>query len=467
MEASKIWDECLAFIRSNTSEEVYETWFKPIKAISLQDKTLKIEVPTQLYYEWLETHFVDLLRAALTKVLGRNAKLIYAVRMSKTDDQAKINYPGASKPKINTVNPKSRIIKDINPFVIPGVEKVTIDSNLNPNYTFDNFIEGPNNKLARNAGMAIAKRVNEVAFNPLFIFGGVGLGKTHLANAVGVEIKRLHPGKNVLYVSMEKFSQQYASATINNTRNDFLQFYQMMDVLIVDDVQFLAGKEGAQKAFFQIFNHLHQNKKILIFTSDKAPVEIKDIKGRLLSRFKWGLAAELKAPNYETRVRIIKAKLFADGMEMPEDVIHYIAQNVRSNIREIEGILTSLIAQATYMHREINLDLAQEVIDKIVRHQKPHFSCEMIKQHVAKFFNIDVSLLDTKRRKRQIVMARQVAMYLAKKFTKAPLEQIGREIGNKDHATVIYSLKVVNDLMDTDKKFRKFVDEIENGLYNL
>ncbi len=468
MDAGLIWEECLAFIRSNTSPEVFDTWFKPVRAVSVENKTLTIEVPSHLYYEWLETHYVKLLHAALTKTLGRGAKLVYTVRMSNKSTGASLQYPGKEKPSVPIHNHSPHKGQEIkNPFVIPGVQKIRVNSNLNPNYTFENFIEGKHNRLARSAGLAIAKQAEKVAFNPLFIYGGVGLGKTHLANAIGIEIKRLFPDKNVLYVSMEKFTQQYTSSVINNTRNDFINFYQMMDVLIVDDVQSLAGKEGAQKVFFQIFNHLHQNKKLLIFTSDQSPAEMKDIKVRLLSRFKWGLTAELKSPDYETRVQIIKDKIRRDGIRMPEEVIHFIAKNVTSNIREMEGVLTSLIAHAAFGHSEINLELAEEVVGIFIKSKKPQFTCDMIKQIVVDYFGLQPEDLESKSRKRAIVQARQIAMYLSKKFTKASLEQIGKKIGKKDHATVIYSLKVVNDLMDTDKKFRKIVSEIEEALYNV
>ncbi len=470
MSAKKVWNECLQFIRENVSEEIFSAWFRPIKPVSLNGNVLTIEVPTNLYYEWIETHYIDLLRTALVKQLGKHAQLKYLVRMSNNpaSQNAHLEYPGTMKPKVDTNNytkPQSKEFK--NPFVIPGVQKMRIDSQLNPNYTLENFVEGPNNRLAVNAGKAITKHWGNTSFNPLFIYGGVGLGKTHLANAIGIEVKRLHPDKNVLYVSTEKFTQQYTSSVVNKTRDDFIHFYQMIDVLIVDDVQFLAGKTGVQKIFFQIFNHLHQNKKQLIFTSDKAPVDMRDVEVRLLSRFKWGLAAELKAPDFETRKKIIRFKLEHDGVRMDDEVVDYIARHVKSNVREIEGILNSMIAQAAFNHRKLDLDLAREVVSNFVRQSKPVFTCDTIQRIVAEYFGLDVEALQSRSRRREVVQARQISMYLSKKYTDSSLDQIGTRIGKRNHATVIYALKTVRDLMDVDKHFRKTVLELENRLTGL
>jgi len=470
MSAQKVWNECLQFIRENVSEEVFAAWFRPIKPVSLNGNVLTIEVPTSLYYEWIETHYIDLLRTALVKQLGNRAKLKYLVRMSNNTAKTgrHLEYPGNMRPKVDTNNYTTPAGKEVkNPFVIPGVQKLRIDSQLNPNYTFDNFVEGPNNRLAINAGKSIARHWGNTSFNPLFIYGGVGLGKTHLANAIGIEVKRLHPDKNVLYVSTEKFTQQYTSSVVNKTRDDFIHFYQMIDVLIVDDVHFLAGKTGVQKIFFQIFNHLHQNKKQLIFTSDKAPVDMRDVEVRLLSRFKWGLAAELKAPDYETRKKIILSKLEHDGVRMNHEVVDYIARHVKSNVREIEGVLNSMIAHAAFNHRKLDLELAREIVAHFVRNRKPIYTCDTIQRIVAEYFGLDVKDLQSRSRKRDIVQARQISMYLSKKYTDSSLDQIGTQIGNRNHATVIYALKTVRDLMDVDKQFRKSVLELENRLTGL
>jgi chromosomal replication initiator protein len=347
-----------------------------------------------------------------------------------------------------------------NPFVIPGIRNIKIESQLNPSYNFDNFLEGDSNRLARSAGMAVANKPGGTSFNPLLVFGGVGLGKTHLAHAIGVEIKDKYPERTVLYISAEKFTQQYIESVKKNTRNDFIHFYQLIDVLIIDDVQFLSGKSGTQDVFFHIFNHLHQNGKQVILTSDKAPVDMQDIEQRLLSRFKWGLSAELQTPDYETRISILKNKLYRDGVEMPDDIIDYVAKHIKTNIRELEGAIISLIAQSSFNKKEVTLELAQLVVEKFVKNTKREVSIDYIQKVVSDYFEMDVATLQSKTRKRHIVQARQLAMFFAKKFTKASLASIGSQIGKRDHATVLHACKTVDNLAETDKQFRKYIDDL-------
>jgi chromosomal replication initiator protein len=351
-----------------------------------------------------------------------------------------------------------------NPFIIPGIQKVKIESQLNPNYSFNNFIEGDANRLARSASMAVANKPGGTSFNPLLIYGGVGLGKTHLAHAIGVEVKDKYPEKTVLYISAEKFTQQYIDSVKGNSRNDFIHFYQMIDILIVDDVQFLSGKSGTQDVFFHIFNHLHQNGKQVILTSDKAPVDMQDIEQRLLSRFKWGLSAELQSPDYETRISILHNKLFRDGVEMPEEIVEYIAKNIKTNVRELEGVLISMIAQASFNRKEFTLALTKQIVDKFVKNTKREVSIDYIQKVVSKYFEMDVTTLQSKTRKRHIVQARQLAMYFAKRMTKASLASIGSQIGSRDHATVLHACKTVDNLTETDKQFRKYVEDITKKL---
>jgi chromosomal replication initiator protein len=360
---------------------------------------------------------------------------------------------------LNNKSPELR-----NPFVIPGIRNVKIESQLNPNYSFENFLEGDSNRLARSAGLAVAAKPGGTSFNPLLVFGGVGLGKTHLAHAIGVDIKDKYPEKTVLYISAEKFTQQYIDAVKKNNRNDFIHFYQIIDVLIIDDVQFLSGKTGTQDVFFHIFNHLHQNGKQVILTSDKAPVDMQDIEQRLLSRFKWGLSAELQNPDFETRVSILKNKLYRDGVEMPEDIIEYVAKNIKSNVRELEGAIISLIAQSSFNKKEITLDLARIIVEKFVKNTKREVSIDYIQKVVSDYFQMDIDTLQSKTRKRHIVQARQLAMFFAKKFTKASLASIGSQIGKRDHATVLHACKTVDNLSSTDKQFRKYVEDITKKL---
>ncbi|MCL4161240.1 UNVERIFIED_CONTAM: hypothetical protein GTU68_046548 [Idotea baltica] len=360
------------------------------------------------------------------------------------------------------LNNKNRELR--NPFIIPGIRNVKIESQLNPNYSFENFLEGDSNRLARSAGLAVASKPGGTSFNPLLIFGGVGLGKTHLAHAIGVDIKDKYPEKTVLYISAEKFTQQYIDSVKKNNRNDFIHFYQIIDILIIDDVQFLSGKSGTQDVFFHIFNHLHQNGKQVILTSDKAPVDMQDIEQRLLSRFKWGLSAELQSPDFETRVSILKNKLYRDGVEMPNDIIEYVAKHIKTNIRELEGAIISLIAQSSFNKKEITIDLAKQIVEKFVKNTKREVSIDYIQKIVSDYFQMDVDTLQSKTRKRHIVQARQLAMFFAKKLTKASLASIGSQIGKRDHATVLHACKTVNNLSSTDKQFRKYVEDLTKKL---
>jgi len=466
-QAFNLWEKCLSFIKDNIDEVAYETWFKPLVPLELNGKVLKIQVPSKFYYEWIEENYLHLLKVALNKYLGNDAKLIYSIKMSVNPVDKKnhlLNLPSSNRPPVETRNKKttSSFAPEIkNPFAFPGIKKIHIDSQLNQHYSFDNFVEGRSNRLARNAAMAVAKKPGGTSFNPLLIYGDVGLGKTHLANAIGVEVKSQFPDKTVLYVSTEKFVQQYATATQRNNRNDFIHFYQMIDVLIVDDIQFLSGKPGTQDVFFHIFNHLHQNKKQIVLTADKTPVDMQDIEQRLLSRFKWGLSAELQKPDYQMRKQIILNKLFADGVELPENVIEYIAQSIKSNIRELEGIIISLIAHASFDHREINLELTKEIVQNYVKQTKKVYSIDMIQEIVAKYFNVDIEDIQSKSRKREIVQARQFAMYFAKKITNKPYAEIGKSIGNRNHATVLHACKTIDGLKKIDKEFNKFYKDLE------
>jgi chromosomal replication initiator protein len=452
--ADSVWKECLTFIKDNIKPQAYKTWFDPIKPVKISGEALTIQVPSKFFYEWLEEHYIKLLRVALVRQLGNDAKLIYDVKMENNYSSNRpqiVKIPSSNrdplKPQKVTVPLESNKRELRNPFVIPGLQKVKIESQLNPNYSFANFVEGDSNRLARSAGMAVANKPGGTSFNPLLIYGGVGLGKTHLSHAIGVDIKDKYPDKTVLYISSEKFTQQFIDSVKSNTRNDFIHFYQMIDVLIID-----------------IFNHLHQNGKQVILTSDKAPVDMQDIEQRLLSRFKWGLSAELQAPDYETRISILQKKLFRDGVEMPEEIVEYIAKNIKSNVRELEGVIISMIAQASFNRREFSIELAQQIVDKFVKNTKKEVSIDYIQKEVSKYFDMDVATLQSKTRKRHIVQARQLAMFFAKRLTKTSLASIGNQIGQRDHATVLHACKTVDNLTETDKQFRKYVDDLTKKL---
>ena len=470
-EHNAAWEKCLNVIKDNVPGSSYKTWFEPIESVKLEDKVLTIQVPSAFFYEYLEEQFIDILRKTLRMVLGTGAKLEYNVVLGNKNgnEPFTVSFPTNNNSKIQnkplTVPLRSDEKSTIrNPFIIPGIQKLQIDPQLKPNNTFENFVEGDCNRLARSAGYAVAQNPGGTAFNPLMIYGNSGLGKTHLAQAIGIQVKEQLPDKVVLYVNANKFQTQFTEATRNNNRNDFLHFYQMIDVLILDDVHEFAGKEKTQETFFHIFNHLHQMGKQLILTSDKPPIELKGMEQRLLSRFKWGLTADLQTPDFETRMEILRRKVYNDGIKLSDEVLEYIASHVANNVRELEGALVSLLAQSMLNKREITLELAAKLINKLVKNSKRELSIEYISKVVCDYFNMTVEALQAKTRKREIVQARQIAMYFSKSLTKYSLASIGAQIGSKDHATVLHACKTVNNLKDTDKNFRQFVEDIEKKL---
>ncbi len=468
-DCTKVWSKCLSLMQEQVSPERFRTLFKPVRALKLKDDILTIQVPSAYVYEALEGEYIDILRRALQAVIGPKVKLEYSVVVEKIKAAKPLTTTLASspvkKPVLSTVyldSSKQSGVK--NPFERVS-NQIQIDSQLNPSYTMDSFIEGSCNRLAKSAGMAIAQRPGGTAFNPLLIYGGSGLGKTHLAQAIGLEVKQNFPDKVVLYVSTNIFQTQFTEAVRRNEVNDFLHFYQLIDVLILDDIQELAGKTGTQNTFFHIFNHLHQSGKQLILTCDKAPAELEGMEDRLLSRFRWGLAAEIKVPDFETRKEIVLNKARKDGIDFSEDIIEYICKYVNNNVRELEGAMISLLAQSTFNKRDLTLDVVQDILGKMVRKQTEELTVGRIQQVVCEHFKIPEELLQTKTRKREVVQARQLAMYFSKNYTKYSLSYIGNQIGKKDHATVLYACKAVTDLIETDRNFKILVEEIQRKLY--
>jgi chromosomal replication initiator protein len=469
---SEVWQNTLDFIKDNVDEQSFDTWFNPIKAVKLQGMILTVQVPSKFFYEYLEEHYIKLLKVAIQKTIGQGAKLVYSIVLENTYGNAepptmKLPSAGRKKHQSQSVNMPIKLGSEKgikNPFVIPGLQKLNIDSQLNPNYSFENYIEGDCNRLARSAGFAVSKNPGGTSFNPLMLYGGVGLGKTHLAHAIGVDIKDNYPEKTVLYVSAEKFTQQFIDSIRNNTKNDFIHFYQMIDVLIIDDVQSFSGKEKTQDVFFEIFNHLHQNNRQIILTSDRAPVEMQGMEQRLLSRFKWGLSADLQKPDLETRVAILEKKLYNDGIEIDHDIVEYIAYSINSNIRELEGALISILAQSSLNKKQITMELVRSMVDKFVKSSTREISVDYIQKVVCDYFDMPVELLKSKTRKREIVQARQLSMYFSKQLTKNSLASIGQQCGNKDHATVLHACRTVNNLTETDKRFRTYVDDLRKRL---
>lgn len=460
-----VWNNCLRIVRDIIRPQSFRTWFEPIKAVKLAGSVLTIEVPSNFFREYLEEHYIDLIGKALKRVLGKEAKLEYNVRVVSGEELVTYPQQPAGEIRNKSVPFPNQALNISNPFVIPGLQQLEIDPQLNSHYSFENFIEGECNRLARSAGLNIAANPGKGTFNPLFLYGGSGLGKTHLAQAIGIAIKREFPEKIVLYVSANRFMTQYMDATtVKNKLTDFLHFYQMMDVLIIDDVHEFSGKAGTQNAFFHIFSHLHSIGKQLILTSDKAPVDLQDLEQRLLSRFKWGLLAELLPPDYNTRVEILKAKSYKDGISLPEEVISYVANRVSTNVRELEGTLISLLAHSTLTNRKIDLNLAESLIEKLVTRNKPEITIDRIQKIVCDYFKIDSDKFLSSSRKRELVQARQIAMYLSRNHTNNSLASIGSLTGGRDHATVLHAYNTVCDLLDTDRSFRKFVVDIETQL---
>jgi chromosomal replication initiator protein len=470
-QSEQIWNACLKVIKDNIPLQAFKTWFEPIIPIKLENNILTIQVPSHFFYEWLEEHYITLLSKVIKKEIGSEGQLEYSIVMENNSRNATpytVKLPTSNRTAVKNspvTVPMSLNERQItNPFIIPGLKKVNVDSNLNPAYSFENFVEGDCNRLARSAGYAVANKPGGTAFNPLLIYGGVGLGKTHLAHSIGIGIKNQFPNKTVLYVGSEKFAHQFIDAIKNGTTNDFIHFYQMIDVLIIDDVQFFSGKDKTQDVFFHIFNHLHQNGKQIILTSDKPPVEMQGMEQRLLSRFKWGLSADLASPDLETRIAILEKKMYGNGIELPREVVEYLAYSINTNIREMEGAWTSLLAQASLNKKAITLELAKQMIDKFVKNTAREVSIDYIQKVVCDYFDLPIEMLKSKTRKREVVQARQISMYFSKKMTKSSLASIGAHCGGKDHATVLHACRTVTNLSETDKQFKVYLEDLEKKL---
>ena len=457
---NETWQNCLNIIRQQTSREEFSRWFEPITPLAFDGTNLRLCVPNASYANHIEQNYLSILRPIILQMFGRQTRLVYAIPNSeeKSPVSATADMTAISDHVTQT---NTRNIPQ-NPFVIPGVKKVKFPTQLTPKYTFSTHVEGECNRLARSAGMTVALNPGSSPFNPLYIYGASGLGKTHIAQAIGHEVCARHPELQVLYVSTNKFQAQFQTAYKNGEINDFINFYQMIDVLIIDDIQELSGnKAGTQNAFFNIFNHLQLAGKQIILTSDKPPVELKDIEQRLLTRFKWGLSAMIDTPDYETKVKIIRSKSESIGMHLPEEIVTYLADNISANIREIEGALLSLNANVSYMNRKVSTSLAKEVLKAYVHMSQKEISINRITEIVCKYFDIDEQSFNSTKRTREVAQARQIAMYLAKQHTKLPLAAIGSAIGGRNHATVLHSCKNVMNLIETDKVIKSQIEEIE------
>ena len=459
LEHVTLWDKCLAIIKDNVDEVAYEKWFVPIKSFSFENGELVLQVPSHFFQEYIEENYTELLRPVITRVYGKGIKLYYKVTVVE-NPIATVNVSSPEKSATVSRNIRQALpAQPLNPFQAPEYED--LDSQLNPYYTFENYYTSDSNKVARITGEAVAASPGHNPFNPMFVYGESGVGKTHLIQAIGIKIKEQNPRARVLYLSANLFQQQYTTAVVHNQLNNFINFYQSIDVLLMDDIQEFAGKIQTQNTFFHIFNHLHLNGKQLVLTCDRPPVELEGIVPRLLTRFKWGLQVEVERPAYSLRRDILHNKIERDGLVISEEIVGYIARNVTDNVRDLEGTIVSLMAHAMAFNREVTLELAEQVLARSVRMVKKQITIDSIKNAVCNYYDIKPDKLVMRSRKREVVVARQVAMYLSKKHTSTALAGIGSMLGRYDHATVLYACKTIEGQLQVDKELQKSVTEIE------
>ncbi len=446
--AKDIWKECLGLIKENVPFITYHTWFLPIRPFELENSILKIYVPNNFFVEWIEEHYNTLINKTVKQVLGEKGKLVYVIYEDKENSDEQPVQPATN----NTVP------------VAAQTKPLDYETYLNPRYTFENFIKGEGNQLARAAAMAVGDSPGQTSFNPLFIYGGVGLGKTHLIHAIGNKILERSPDKRVIYISSDAFTVEFVEAIQSNTLNEFSGFYKSMDALIIDDIQFLVGKEKTQDLFFQIFNTLHQSGKQVILSSDKPPKDLKGLNERLISRFSWGLSADIQPPDFETRVAILKNKSEVYGINLSREIIEYIAQNISSNIRELEGCLIKLLASSSLNSKEIDFEFVKKTVKEVSTNKQVNVSVELITKLVCEFFEVEENKLREKNRRKEVVLARQIAMYLSKQMTKLSLKTIGLHFGGRDHSTVIHSQTSIEQLILKDPKIKEAVDALKNKI---
>lgn len=454
------WDNALAVIRENVSQQQYDTWFRPIVFESFDDakKTLLVQVPSPFVYEYLEENYVDLLIKVLHRTFCEGIRLNYRV---VTDKEHKLSQDIESDPADIEQKPRTRANQSPTP--LDAAQPQQIDPQLNPHLSFANYIEGASNKLPRSVGQSIAEHPNTTQFNPMFIYGPSGCGKTHLVNAIGLRTKQLYPQKRVLYISARLFQVQYTNAVLQNSTNDFIRFYQTIDMLIVDDIQEWISAPKTQDTFFHIFDHLFRNGKRIILASDRPPVDLKGMPERLLTRFSCGLIAELEKPNTQLCVDILENKIRKDGLHIPRDVIEFISQTANGSVRDLQGVINSLMAYSIVYNSNIDMRLAERVIKRAVKIDDKPLTVDEIIETVCNHFNVSPSAVGGKSRKRDFVVARQVSMYLAQKYTKMPASRIGKLVGNRDHSTVIHSCTQVENRLKVDKEFLAEIQSLENS----
>ncbi len=457
-----LWDNCLHLIRQNVSEQSFKTWFEPIvfESYNEQDKTVLVQVPSPYVYEYLEQNFVQVMGWALRMSFQTNVRLTYRL---VTDKEHKLTQDVESERPADIDAPQPTTRANKAPDVLDAAVPQDLNPQLDPRKTFDNFIEGDSNKLPRTVGLSIAEHPGKSTFNPFFIFGPSGCGKTHLINAIGVQTKKLYFRKRVLYVSARLFQVQFTDAVRQNTVNDFINFYQSIDVLIVDDIQEWATSPRTLDTFFHIFDHLFRLGKQIVLASDRPPVDLDGVKDRLLTRFSCGLIAELERPNMQLCIDILNSKCRRDGLKIPADVIQFIAQTANGSVRDLEGVLNSLMAYSIVYNSNIDMRLAERVIKRAVKVDNHPLTIDDILEKVCQHYNVTQQSVFSKSRKRDLVQVRQVSMYLAQKYTKMPASRIGQLIGGRDHSTVLHSCAAIEQRLKIDRKFSDELGSIENS----
>ncbi|MCH9029280.1 MAG: chromosomal replication initiator protein DnaA [Bacteroidetes bacterium] len=452
VDPSIIWKNCLSKIKENVTLMTYNTWFLPIKPLQLSNNTLKIEIPSHFFWEWIDEHYNLLINNTIAEVIGPDAKLSYIINKVSNQLEQSSDNGGNGKNKDNIITGKQKV-------------KHNFESYLNSRYTFEDFITGEGNQLARAAAVAISDNPGGTSFNPFFVYGGVGLGKTHLIQAIGNEIVKKFPDKRVIYLSTDIFTVEFVEAIQSNRVNEFSNFYRSMDVLIIDDIQFLVGKEKTQDLFFHIFNMLHQLKKQIILTSDKSPKALKGLNERLISRFQWGLSADIQPPDLETRIAILKRKADTYGMSISREILDYIALNITSNIRELEGCLIKILANASLSSKEITFELVKKTVNEIATDRKIiNINIESITKTVCEYLNIAENKIRDKTRKKEVVYARQLSMFLSKEMTNSSLKTIGLHFGGRDHSTVVHACAAIENKKNQNSSFRTLIIELKNKI---
>jgi len=444
---TEMWSDFLGEIKNNVTQMTFNTWFLPIKPLEMKNSTIKVQLPSQFFWEWIDEHYKNLINKTIQNLFGEQISLTYVI---------------SDEPETNLLESKKTGF--VSEKIAPKIQKQDFNAFLNPRYTFDNFIKGENNQLARAAATAISDNPGGTSFNPLFLYGGVGLGKTHLMQAIGNKILDNFSEKRIIYLPSDIFTVQFVEAIKSDKVNEFSGFYRNMDVLIIDDIQFLIGKEKTQDLFFHIFNTLHQARKQIVLSSDKPPKDLKGLDERLISRFQWGLSADIQSPDLETRIAILKKKSEDYGLIVSDDILEYIANSITSNIRELEGCLIKLLASSSLNSKDINLDLAKRTVKEIATDRKINVSIDNITKTVCTVLNVDENKLRDKTRKKEIVLARQLAMYFSKVLTKSSLKTIGLHFGGRDHSTVIHSCNSIEGMLKEDVSIKKLVENLKSQI---